>query len=256
MVVYKALREIFRLLLIAIFIMNNYKNNILVPNHFFNMKRFSSTILAFLAFVMVFTTVSAQTTKEEKKFWKNKAKMYKKRPMSLKAEFENYQSQIKDLKRRNKELLQQAGSGSEVNDLLDSLRWAVIQLEGELQTAKTENKKLELQYQSAKQFEMDDIKPGLVYRVQVVAAVFKEINEPGNTQEDIMVERADGFNKLLIGSFRTYEECAAFRDELRRQGLKDAWIVPYIDGVRVTIDDADKYASTRGISTKRKKRNK
>ena len=46
---------------------------------------------------------------------------------------------------------------SQVNDLLDSLRWAVIQLEGELKAAKTENQKLEMQYQSIKQVEMDDV---------------------------------------------------------------------------------------------------
>ncbi|RMG20141.1 MAG: SPOR domain-containing protein [Bacteroidetes bacterium] len=200
-----------------------------------------------MALLMMAGTASAQeVSKDEMKFWKNKAKMYKKRPLSLKAEFENYQNQIKDLKRRNKELLQRTGPGSETNELLDSLRWAVIQLEGELQAERQKNKKLELTYQASQQFSDENIKPGLVYRVQIVASVFKEISQPGQDQEDIMVERADGFNKLLVGSFRTYEECAAFRDELRKQGLKDAWIVPYIDGVRVTIQEAELYMENHG----------
>ncbi len=225
-------------------------NDIQFPNPFLGMKNFKNIIGLFIALLLVSTSLSAQSvSKEENKFWKNKAKMYKKRPLSLKAEFENYQNQIKDLKRRNKDLLQRTGPTSETNDLLDSLRWVVIQLEGDLQKENDKRKKLELEYKSIKQFELDDIKPGLVYRVQVVASVFKEINEPGNTQEDIMVERADGFNKLLVGSFRTYEECAAFRDEMRRQGLRDAWIVPYIDGVRVTISEAEQYLETRGSAT-------
>lgn len=198
-------------------------------------------------FVMANLASAQEVSKEEQKFWKKKAKMYKKRPLSLKAEFENYQNQIKDLKRRNKELVQRTGPGSDTNELLDSLRWAVIQLEGELQAEKQRNKKLELTYKASQQFVNENIKPGLVYRVQIVASVFNEVNQFGETeQEDIMVERADGFNKLLVGSFRTYEECAAFRDELRRQGLDDAWIVPYVDGVRVTIDEAEQYLSQQG----------
>lgn len=204
-----------------------------------------ATILA-----LVFTTFNAlgQEGKEEKKFWKDKAKMYTKNPLSLKAEFENYQEQIKDLKARNKELMQK-GSGEQSSDLIDSLRWALIQMEGELQAQESRADKLDKIAQSQKSVMDMGIQDGLVYRVQIGAYVFYEMSNPPDQGGDFVAERADGFNKYVIGSFREYDEAQAFKDELQKMGMNDAWVVPYIDGVRVTINEANSYLENQGAST-------
>ena len=90
------------------------------------------------------------------------------------------------------------------------------------------------------------IQPGLVYRVQIGAYVFYEMDNPPVNAGDFVAERADGFNKYVIGSYRTYEEAGEFKDEIRKMGIKDAWVVPYIDGVRVTIEEANTYLGNQG----------
>jgi len=43
--------------------------------------------------------------------------------------------------------------------------------------------------------------------------------------------------RINIGIFRNYWEADTFKKYLREMGVKDAWIVPYRDGIRVEIKD-------------------
>ncbi|RMG69481.1 MAG: hypothetical protein D6722_10240 [Bacteroidetes bacterium] len=181
-----------------------------------------------------------EMSKEDRKFWKQKAKMYVKNPEALQAEFENFQDQIKDLKRRNRELMEQAAT-AQSSDLVDSLRWALIESQSENEAMQGQMEKLRRSLSTQKTVNDMGIRAGLVYRVQIGAYVFHEMQSDPGDSEDFVVERADGFNKYLIGSFRSYEEAEEFRDEVRSMGLSGAWIVPYIDGVRATIDEANQY---------------
>lgn len=214
------------------------------------MKSTKLIICLVLGLLVVSPLLQAQTAKETEKFWKKKAKGYVKKPLALKAEFENYQNQIKDLKERNKKLVEQmnAGGGSLGGDknTVDSLRWAVIQLEGELQKTKNDYAKLQAAYQTERKVAEMGIRTGLIYGVQIGAFVFYEMENPPADAQDIIVERADGFNKYVIGNFRTYDEADDFRAELKKMGVKGPWIVPYIDGVRATIEEANEYLKSQG----------
>lgn len=218
-----------------------------------NMKRSVALIALLLGMLFVYTPVSAQKmTKEEEQFWKKKAKMYGKNPLSLKAEFENYQNQIKDLKKQNKDLAdggKPAGSfavGTGSSELIDSLRMAVVQLEIELQRERSESNKLQKAYQTQKTVNDMGIQTGLVYRVQIGAFVFYEMKNTPQNADDFHAERSDGFNKYVVGSFRTQKEAEQFRDSMKTIGIKDPWVVPYIDGIRVTMQEADQYRSRQG----------
>lgn len=214
------------------------------------MKSVKIVLFFALGVLILCSGLQAQSAKETEKFWKKKAKGYVKKPLALKAEFENYQNQIKDLKERNKNLVEQLNGGSGTvggkKNLVDSLRWAIIQLEGELQSTKNQYAKLEAAYKTERKVSEMGIRTGLIYGVQIGAFVFYEMDNPPADAQDVIVERADGFNKYVIGSFRTYEEAGSFRDELRKMGVKDAWIVPYIDGVRATMDEANAYLKNQG----------
>ncbi|MEM7373221.1 MAG: SPOR domain-containing protein [Bacteroidota bacterium] len=166
--------------------------------------------------------------------------MYVKNPLSLRAEFENYQDQIKDLKRRNKELMNQA-SETQSSDAVDSLRWALIQSEGELEALRTQNQQFKKQYGTQKVVNDMGIPAGLIYRIQIGAFVFYQMDSKGSSSSDFLAERSDGFNKYMIGAFRTYDEASEFKDELKKLGLDNPFVVPYIDGVRVTVDEANQY---------------
>ncbi|MEM6343489.1 MAG: SPOR domain-containing protein [Bacteroidota bacterium] len=193
-------------------------------------------------------------SKQEKKFWKDKAKMYVKNPSALKGEFENFQEQINDLKTQLKESMskespQEGTSSVAANDATsDSLRWQLVQLEAQVQNLRRQNERLQSEVATTNKTSQMGIQDGLVYRVQIGAYVFYEMENKPETGGDFVSERADGFNKYVIGSFRTYEEAAAFRQELKKMGLSDPWVVPYIDGIRVTIDEAEQYQGSQGNS--------
>ncbi len=209
----------------------------------------------FLACILSIPNLSAQDmSKQEKKFWKDKAKMYVKNPSALKGEFENFQEQINDLKTQLRESIAKentegANPGVAADDgTTDSLRWQLVQLEAQVQNLRRQNERLQSEVATNNKTSQMGIQDGLVYRVQIGAYVFYEMENKPETGGDFVSERADGFNKYVIGSFRTYEEAAAFRQELKKMGLSDPWVVPYIDGIRVTIDEAEQYQGSQGNS--------
>ncbi|WNJ20786.1 hypothetical protein [Pontibacter sp. G13] len=210
--------------------------------------RYLSVVILLCAFCVSSLNVIGQVSKEEEKFWKEKAKMYKKNPLSLKAEFENMQEQISDLKNRNKTLMEELANASNT-DLVDSLKWELVQLEGKLQSEQAQSQKLQSAYSSLKTVSSMGVVEGLVYRVQIGAYVFYEMEGAPTASADFVAERSDGFNKYVIGSFRTHDEANTFRDGLKKMGLEDPWVVPYIDGVRVTIDEANEYLQNQGQSS-------
>jgi len=202
------------------------------------------TILA--SFLLSIVAVSAQTDEEELRFWKNKVEAYKKNPLALKNEIQNYQDQIRNLKQQNREATE---SNFSTQGNVDSLRWVIIQLEGELNALKRDYAKLETAYKAQKKASDDGIKLGLVYRVQIGAYVFYEMGDSASQADDLMEEKSDGFNKYLLGNFRTYAEASDFKAELQTIGIQDGWVVPYIDGIRVTMDVANTYVKTQGITS-------
>lgn len=195
--------------------------------------------LTLLAIIFATAPVFSQVSKEEQKYWQDKAKSYAKDPMLLKAEMETMQVQIRDLKKANKELMDKTPSTS-AKQVIDSLRWAMMQQEKEIETLSNQKDRLESAYRALKTTSDQGVKPGLVYRVQIGAFVFYEMSKTPQ-DEDFMVERSDGYNKYIMGNFRTVDEATAFVEELKKVGIKTPWVVPYIDGVRVTNREAEDY---------------
>lgn len=212
---------------------------------------------AFLICIISIPALQAQDmSKQEKKFWKDKAKMYTKNPSALKGEFENFQEQINDLKDQLRESIANPttttsdGPAAMATDegTTDSLRWQLVQVEAQLQNLRRQNERLQSEVATTSKTSQMGIQDGLVYRVQIGAYVFYEMENKPETGGDFVSERADGFNKYVIGSFRSYDEAASFRKELKKMGLSDPWVVPYIDGIRVTIDEAEQYQGSQGNS--------
>ena len=154
--------------------------------------------------------------------------MYVKNPASLKGEFENFQQQINDLKEEVKSGMASQATQVQDDQLVDSLRWELVQMEGKMQNQARQIERMEQELATSNTTSAMGIQGGLVYRVQIGAYVFYEMDSKPETGGDFVSERADGFNKYVIGSFREYEEASAFRDELKKMGLDDPWVVPYI----------------------------
>lgn len=84
---------------------------------------------------------------------------------------------------------------------------------------------------------------GLYFRIQI-AASRKLVELPKhfqrmNVNDEIRVEKQDGWLKYTIGSFHIYEEARKYRDSLCiNSKLTDAFIVAYNNGKRITIQEA------------------
>lgn len=184
--------------------------------------------------------------KEEKKIWKKKAKGYVKDPIALKNELENNNKQIRDLSVKNTELQKKLMSCS---SRVDSLQALLSQKINELQSLQSQKDKLQAQLEAQRNIVEKDIQPGLVYKVQIGAFVHFDMNQYlKDTGEHFEGENMDGMNKYSIGKFKELELAEAFRKDVQKLGIKDAWIVPHIDGRRSTMEEARKYMESKGMT--------
>lgn len=187
--------------------------------------------------------------------WRKKAKMFAKKPDMLKAEIENYQNQINDLKRRNKQL--ETGSmplptGSKPgNDT--SMISALARQERELDALKQDYEKLKTAMSIQKQASSKGIQTGLIYRIQIGAFVLEKNNSYNNLDKETLSieskdQTQDGMFKYVMGSFRSYDEALRFRDKLVEMGMKTAWVVPYIDGLRTDMNNVKAWEAKQKLN--------
>ncbi len=86
---------------------------------------------------------------------------------------------------------------------------------------------------------------GLSYKVQVAA--IKQMyngkileNYPDGTVES---EGSNAYYKYTVGLYQTFSSADQLRKDLIRQGVTDAFVVPYVNGVRVNRDDSKVYSA-------------
>ena len=215
------------------------------------MKRYLFVVVALIVALGATTPVAAQMSKaekkaakKEKKLWKKKAKKYAKTPLTLRDDLENANKKLRECSEKNKDLQDKYANAQAA---YDSLAAILSSRESELAALGRKYEKLEAAYQAQKNVNDKGIVPGLVYRVQVGAYVHFDMNQYlGDTEKSFEGENQDGMNKYMMGNFRGMTNAEAFRDDIRKLGIEDAWVVPYIDGTRVTMDEADAYLSKQG----------
>lgn len=84
---------------------------------------------------------------------------------------------------------------------------------------------------------------GLYYKVQIGA-----FSDPGLTRfeklsvaNDIKIEKMNKIiYRFVVGEFSTIKEAEVLRQKMIQEGIKDAWIVPYRDGARITMVEVKK----------------
>ncbi len=213
------------------------------------MKKVFPLILSLLFIAGPFTYSYSQTKddkkkeKMEKKLWGQKAKTYKKAPIQLRDDLENLNKQIKDLSAKNKELMSRI---SACNSQVDSLNSVLASKVNEIAALTSKYEKLQAAYEAQKNVTEKNILPGLVYKVQIGAFVHFDINKYLKDTDNFEGETKDGMNKYTLGGFKDFEMAEAFQKDIKILGIKDAWVVPFIDGVRVTHDEAKKFLEKQG----------
>ena len=93
------------------------------------------------------------------------------------------------------------------------------------------------------QVEVQRGKMGLVDKVQIGTLPPAESALFALDPKEVEVESEDGYQKYLLGNFRSYEASMQYRNLLREFGLTDAWVVPFMDGRRIDSHEAEAYAT-------------
>lgn len=188
--------------------------------------------------------------KAEVKKWKTKAKRYKKNPLTLKAREEAFQKEVEELMKRNKELADKnAQLQAELEKCGQKCKDQLRTLQNRIDSLMTEYKRLQTAYESVKNVQVktetgSGAKPstaitGLYFSVQVGAyAKFNMNKYLSQTDENFTGESAENLNKYMMGRFRDYNLAEAFRDDIKKLGIRDAWVVAYNDGVRIDVKEA------------------
>jgi hypothetical protein len=187
--------------------------------------RLFSTVLVLL---LVATTTFSQTA-AEKKAMKKELKMYKKmKPIQVRQMKLNYEAKLRgmdDLSQKVKE----CNSGK---DSLQSL----------MSSLQSRNSTLEMQLTDAQKTAANaqkGVAKGFYYRVQLGAYKQFDIKGKLNKADDtILAETKDGMDKYVVGLFLNLDEADSFKKDMAKMGIKDAWVVAYKDGIRITHAEA------------------
>ncbi|MCD4746354.1 MAG: SPOR domain-containing protein [Bacteroidales bacterium] len=86
---------------------------------------------------------------------------------------------------------------------------------------------------------------GVLFRVQILAAKnnnipVNDMKDKYNITEEIQIEKLDQWYQYTTGNFDTYEGAKSYRNKLIEQGINDAFIVAYRNGVRISLSNAIK----------------
>lgn len=176
------------------------------------------------------------------KKWKSKAKGYVKNPMALKAKEEGFQKEIENLTRELNECRKKnAECQSELDKLSDKCDREMRALRNRVDSLKNEYGRLNTAYESTKTTTTrPELQPGLFYRVQVGAYQKFDMNRHLNTDDNFVGESVDNMNKYLMGRFKNFKMAEAFCADIKKLGIKDAWVVAFNDGKRIPIKEAQK----------------
>jgi vacuolar-type H+-ATPase subunit I/STV1 len=206
----------------------------------------TKVIILCLALIFSGMQVFAQLSKQEKKEWKKKAKEYSKNPANLKDFTEAKQTAETDnsaLKGQVSTLNKQV---SDKNSRIAELEDQISRMRGELASANSELATLK----EAPAANSMDFSRGVVFKVQIGAFKNKDLSKYFNNNPNFGGEAVEkGEQKFTIGIFRDYWEADKFKKYMREMGVKDAWIVPYKDGLRVEIKDVLEGVVTEKNST-------
>jgi septal ring factor EnvC (AmiA/AmiB activator) len=171
--------------------------------------------------ILVFTTMFAYTNaqslnKQQKKAVKKELKSYKKSPESYVANKEKSKSEIERLKEENSdyknEIIEKNVEIGVLKDTIAALRVKNLELQNKLEDVFAA--------------------PELGYRVQIGYYRVFDLNKYLEDPRHFMSEEIDGANRYSIGYLTDLNVARSLRNDLRKIGIKDAFVSEYNNGVR------------------------
>ncbi len=133
----------------------------------------------------------------------------------------------------------------------DSLRTVIAQMEAQKRLA-AEEKAIADQEIAELKGQMDDslgmVGPeammfqtpdGLTFKVQLGSYIKFNSSTFMGEMKTLSMEKTGSQSKYLIGFFDSFENAKACEQNFKRLGIRDAWLVPYLNGKRVSDEQAE-----------------
>ena len=197
--------------------------------------------ISFIAIIMIFCmafSVSAQLSKDEKNEMKRMAKELKKNPEQMKAlvdENESLKSSVASMSAENENLKGQlSNKNAEISAAKAEAQEAKAMAEAQRQRANEMAAKAKNSQNTDNALD----ESGTWFKVQVGAFENIDMSEYFKNNPNFSGEETEeGLQRITLGRFRDYWEADRFKKTLRKMGVKEAWIVPYKEGVRVPLKE-------------------
>jgi|TARA_B110000114_G_scaffold81855_1_gene86595 hypothetical protein len=189
------------------------------------MKNIVLTVLS-IVFVFSISTAEAQSlSKKERRALKKEIKTYKKNPE-------------KWVKMQNQHIAQITELSGEVATLKAKLADIEI-LRAEKMDLADKLAALEAQYAKLKRsMPSTQVPMGIVYQVQMGYYQYLDLVSFNEKLKTIKAEEVDGAKRYVIGHFENVMDAIQFSNDIKKLGIKDAFVSQYEDGVRNMTFDA------------------
>lgn len=197
------------------------------------------------------TSLVGQTSlsKEETKYWKTKAKEYRRNLPALKALVESRdaaEEQVVDLQQEanglRTELSLKDRQIAGYEEQLTILNQQLLDLDSPLPPVEDPTPPPSNPTTTVVSPGTSPSVSGTVFRVQIAALGKNKIDRTlatGNSM--VLLEARDGLQKVMVGEFRTYTNARTLRNHLRKIGVRDAFIQAFQDGQPIDVRTAAQY---------------
>lgn len=149
---------------------------------------------------------------------------------ALKVDYQKQQSSLISFKEQQNDIKSELTALKEENEKLKAEN---DKLQKQLKAARLSIKEIsEQELESQEKY-----KKGLVFKVQIGAYVKREIPDNLTTSENLETEEKGDMQRIIVGQFRDYKKAESLKNQLRAMGVGDAFIVPYVDDVRKTLEE-------------------
>jgi len=168
--------------------------------------------------------LSKKERKRLKKKWKKEAKEYSKSPLEFKERMEGMQAKINELTEERDSLTNRYNECMADN--------AALQAEIDAMNKKAGSG--QVKQEKRPEQSMD----GLVMKVQMGSYENYDISMQF-AGKILMTEDYDGKLRYQIGKFTDLATAKEFASNLQKMGIKDAWVVPYLNGEFIPIEELE-----------------
>ncbi len=180
-----------------------------------------------LLFCFGFIDSTAQTmSKKQEKALKKEINNYKKNPDKWVRLMNKQKKEVKNLEDEVTRLKLQLNESYTKNDEIYS--------ELDLLQAKYESKLKEVPKNTT------ELPAGAVYQVQIGYYKLLNLASFNDSQKTIKAESFNGAKRYVIGYFYNVEDAVSFSNDIKKLGVKDAFVSQYIDGERNIDFDVNK----------------